>query len=431
MERKLYYAYLGNGLTFWEEGDKQYKGHISQDRKISIYKNVLPLTDENKKKIEEFARCDNMVYNKRDSKGFLVLDPINPPTKEYINDVTYEALQLSVETVNGKEYVCKERTIFSYFPENFNDIPHIDNKGDKKYCLTEYKRDIKGHTLYRIRALKNFGSVKAGELGGYVEFEHNLSQHGNCWLFGSSAAYQLANVKDNAKVADSVLFGCATAKDNTHVIFTTMSGNCTIQDNATSNNSLINGNVIICDKSRVSGTIDFNGFIKDSVFITSPAVVIKGNKIELSGNLNIRDKVHIEDNAKISGKVFLSGSAIICNNAEIHGDIDGEGVIIKDYAFVGGWSRVRDNAIICDSAKILDMCLVRDNAYLGNNAKLLHSAEVSGKAKITQNAILSGCAKAKDNAQIMGESHVTEFVEISGSSTVKDDNKKIDNELTL
>ena len=37
--------------------------------------------------------------------------------------------------------------------------------------------------LYRIEALKDFGSVKAGAWGGFIESEYNLSQDGNCWIF--------------------------------------------------------------------------------------------------------------------------------------------------------------------------------------------------------------------------------------------------------
>lgn len=446
-ERKLHHAYLGNGITFWEDGDRDYKGHISEDREITIYRNKRPFTDANMKKIEEFARSGNMIYSNGDSKGFLVLSPLSPLTKECINDATYEALQLSVEKVDGKEYVCQGRTIYSYFPENFNDIPKIHNPENKKFCLTEYKREYNGHTLYRIRALKDFGSVKAGKLGGYVEYEHNLSQHGNCWLYGNSGAYQLAKVTDNAIVTNSVLSGCAIAKDNARMVFSSMSGSCTIEDNATAYQADITGDVIISDSCRVSGTLDFSGTVKDNVFMISPAIVVKGEKIELSDNVQIRDRVHIEDNAKISGQVYLSDNAIVCNNAEVHGDMDGDGVIIKDYSFVGGWSRVRDNVVICDSAKVLDMCLVRENAFLGNNAKLLNAAEVSGNAKISQNAVLSGCAKAKDNAVVMGEACIGDFALVEGSSIVKEsisDNKentkttaksintkKSDNELTL
>ena len=39
---------------------------------------------------------------------------------------------------------------------------------------------IKTPEMYQIRALKTFANVKAGDLGGYVESEHNLSQEGDC-----------------------------------------------------------------------------------------------------------------------------------------------------------------------------------------------------------------------------------------------------------
>lgn len=40
--------------------------------------------------------------------------------------------------------------------------------------------------LFRIKALVEFGSVKAGELGGYAEKEENISQDGNAWVYGDA-----------------------------------------------------------------------------------------------------------------------------------------------------------------------------------------------------------------------------------------------------
>jgi len=39
-------------------------------------------------------------------------------------------------------------------------------------------------TLYRIQALKDFADVKAGDIGGFIEHEQNLSQEGNARVFG-------------------------------------------------------------------------------------------------------------------------------------------------------------------------------------------------------------------------------------------------------
>ena len=52
----------------------------------------------------------------------------------------------------------------------------------KKYELTEETKVIGGKTLFRIRALRSFGGIKAGDLGGFIENERNLSHGGNAWV---------------------------------------------------------------------------------------------------------------------------------------------------------------------------------------------------------------------------------------------------------
>ena len=68
----------------------------------------------------------------------------------------------------------------------------------KKYELTDETIDVSGTTLHRIKALKDFGNVKKGELGGYVESERNLSQEGNCWVCGNAKVCGNAEVCGNA-----------------------------------------------------------------------------------------------------------------------------------------------------------------------------------------------------------------------------------------
>ena len=72
-------------------------------------------------------------------------------------------------------------------------------KGDK-YELTDETIKVAGKTLYRIKALKSFGKVKSGELGGYIESEKNLSHKGNAWVSDKAAVYGKAKVYDNAWV---------------------------------------------------------------------------------------------------------------------------------------------------------------------------------------------------------------------------------------
>ena len=49
---------------------------------------------------------------------------------------------------------------------------------EKKYRLTEETKEWCGRTLHRIEALKDFGDVKAGDKGGWIEQEENLNQDG-------------------------------------------------------------------------------------------------------------------------------------------------------------------------------------------------------------------------------------------------------------
>ena len=51
-----------------------------------------------------------------------------------------------------------------------------------------------GKKLYRIQALKDFNGVKAGDTGGYIENESNLSQSDNAWVSGNTRVYGNAQV---------------------------------------------------------------------------------------------------------------------------------------------------------------------------------------------------------------------------------------------
>ncbi len=69
----------------------------------------------------------------------------------------------------------------------------------EKYELTEETLQInENQTLYRIKALRDFGDVKAGDLGGFVESENNLSQDGNCWIYDEAVVYDTARILDSA-----------------------------------------------------------------------------------------------------------------------------------------------------------------------------------------------------------------------------------------
>ena len=162
---------------------------------------------------------------------------------------------------------------------------------EKKYELIPSDKE----GLFRIKALKCFGGVMIGEIGGYVEYKNNLSQYGDCWIHCDAVVRDNARVEDNAMV-----WGKAVIQDNAIV-----RGDAGIFDNA-----IVRGNVVVRDNAEVCD----NAVIQD--------------------NAIVRGDARIFDNAIVRGNVVVSGEADIRGNAIISSN--------KDYiAFKNWWSSGR------------------------------------------------------------------------------------------
>ena len=122
---------------------------------------------------------------------------------------------------------------------------------EKKYELLEDDFIVldDGTKLYRIRSLKAFGNVKAGNLGGYVEKESNLSHEGNCWVGDDAIVYGNARVYGDAIVyGNARVFGKAYIYRNARVF-----GNAAVYGNArVCGDAKVFGNAIVCGDAKVS-----------------------------------------------------------------------------------------------------------------------------------------------------------------------------------
>lgn len=88
----------------------------------------------------------------------------------------------------------------------------------KKYEFTDETKKPRGRILHRIRAVRDFGNVKKGDLGGFIEKEDNLSHDGNAWVGENARVYENAVVFDNAKVfRNAQVFGNARISGNSWV----------------------------------------------------------------------------------------------------------------------------------------------------------------------------------------------------------------------
>ncbi|MBP1615578.1 MAG: hypothetical protein H6Q13_3026, partial [Bacteroidetes bacterium] len=144
----LNYGYVGNGIVCWEQNDDEYTAHISPDREVSFKKTFDPINAE---EVRAFAKTGNMVV----SSQYLALKPINPPIKYHINPVTLDIYKLSIETINGNDYVCYGQQIFDSstkyktISDSIIDFKSIKTLGElklsmsalEKYLLNQYAKN--------------------------------------------------------------------------------------------------------------------------------------------------------------------------------------------------------------------------------------------------------------------------------------------------
>ena len=158
----------------------------------------------------------------------------------------------------------------------------------KKYSMT------KEGDLYRVTALRDFGSVKKGTVGGLIEKEENLIQEGTCWVYGNAQVYGDAQVYGNALVSgDAQVFGNALVSGNALVY-----GDALVSGNAqVSGDAQVYGDAQVSGDARVSGTARVYGDaqVSGDTWTTSP-LYIQGSKHSLTncknGHITIGCETH-------------------------------------------------------------------------------------------------------------------------------------------
>ena len=148
---------------------------------------------------------------------------------------------------------------------------------EKKYKLIDETINVNGKTLYRIKSLKDFGNVKKGDKGGFVEKEENLSQSGDCWVYDNAKVYNNAKVFDYADIyGNAEIFG----------------------------NAIVSGNAIVYGNAKVY----HYAMVYDNAEVCDNAII--------SGNAEVYHDAAVYGNARVFG------NAEICGKAEIANDLD-------------------------------------------------------------------------------------------------------------
>ena len=99
-------------------------------------------------------------------------------------------------------------------------------KMNKYELLQDDKIEVSGHILYRIKALKDFFGAKAGDLGGYIEGESNLSQEGTCWVYDNARVFGDAKIN---KISDVLCISPIGSRNDTTTFFKTKDGNICVK----------------------------------------------------------------------------------------------------------------------------------------------------------------------------------------------------------
>ena len=155
---------------------------------------------------------------------------------------------------------------------------------NKKYELTDDSIQWSSGTLYRIRALRDFGNVKKGALGGFVQSEANLSHYGDSWVYGDAKVYERARVIENAKVMrNAKIYGKAIV----------------------SKSALVNNDAKIFDRAIITDFASVNG----RAFVSGKAII--------KNHAKISDRAWIDENSIVSRYSFVGGNTYVSHNAEI------------------------------------------------------------------------------------------------------------------
>lgn len=129
--------------------------------------------------------------------------------------------------------------------------------------------------------MRDFGNVKAGDLGGYVQTKDNLSNNYDSWIYDDAKVYGISSVSDWGKV----------------------SGNSVVKDSTVRGNAKVFGNAIV-DGSQVWdwANVYGNAKIKDSE-IYECAEVFDDAEVTHS---------KVNRHSKVFGKSIIKGSTV-CN----------------------------------------------------------------------------------------------------------------------
>ena len=158
----------------------------------------------------------------------------------------------------------------------------------KKYELLDKDPETGLHRIKALRDIPKYG-IRAGDLGGFIGSEENLSHTGDAWVFGNANVSGNAKVSENAKVSGNArVFGYAKVFGN----------------------ALVSGDAGVWGNAWVSG----NAHVYGKAWVQENAGVY--------GNAKVLRKARLSGYAEVSGDAWVLGDAKIKRNIRIESNLD-------------------------------------------------------------------------------------------------------------
>lgn len=169
-----------------------------------------------------------------------------------------------------------------------------------------------------IRALRDFGYVKKGDIGGYIECEKNLSHKGNCWVYQGAVVYGNSMICNNAVVAEgvtvrnkSVIGGNAfVVGKGIEISHSVIEDDVVIDTGATIENSHINGGTSIEQSNIESAKIDGNVHVMLSRIIGADNGKGEPDNSYITGMVDIY-------HSELTGHFNIEGNGSICTLEQV------------------------------------------------------------------------------------------------------------------
>lgn len=242
-----------------------------------------------------------------------------------------------------------------------------------KYTIltNQYKPWKNGKSVYRIQALRDFGNVKAGTIGGFVSCSDNLSQEGNCWIADNAVAAEFSCVQRDAVLSgEACLSGFAWIGGQSRV-----TGNAVMTDYTSAyDNAFIGGFAYLCEGASVFE----NGHVETK---------FQRNFRTMRGLTTVRGNARLLDHAAMYDKSTLEGVAVLQNSAAL-----------------------RENAKLDGHAVAEKWCCISGDAWVTQHARISTLSQVTGNAVVAGHTVVDGKSYITCRVRLLGKHHYKNVV---------------------